>query len=53
LAQDKVQWRAFLSTVMNLRVPLGKQATVWQAEWLPAFQRISCTMEWVSEWVSK
>jgi hypothetical protein len=28
LAQDKVQWRAFLSTVMNLRVPLGKQATV-------------------------
>jgi len=29
---------------MNLRVPYRKQAIVWQAEWLSAFQRISCTM---------
>jgi hypothetical protein len=28
LAQDRVQWRAFLSTVMKLRVPKRKQATV-------------------------
>jgi hypothetical protein len=24
----------------------------WQAEWQSALQIISCTMEWVSEWVS-
>jgi hypothetical protein len=27
LAQGRVQWRAFVSTIMNLRVPYGKQAT--------------------------
>jgi hypothetical protein len=32
-------------TLMNLRVPQRKQAIVWQAEWLSAFQIISCTME--------
>jgi hypothetical protein len=28
LAQDRVQWGAFVSTVMNRRVPYRKQATV-------------------------
>jgi len=28
LALDRVRWRVFVSTVMNLRVPYRKQATV-------------------------
>jgi hypothetical protein len=28
LAQDRVQWRDFVSTVMNIRVQLGKQDIV-------------------------
>jgi hypothetical protein len=28
LAQDRVRWQAFVSTVMNLRVPQRKQAIV-------------------------
>jgi hypothetical protein len=28
LAQDRVQWRASVSTVMNLWVPYGKQDTI-------------------------
>jgi hypothetical protein len=47
-AQDAFQWRTFVSTVMNLRVYI-KNSVVWQAEWLSAFQRISCTMELVSK----
>jgi hypothetical protein len=43
LAQNKVQWRVSVSTAMNFQVPWRKQANVWQAELLPAFQRISCT----------
>jgi len=29
LAQDKVRWWAFVSKVMNVRVPYRKQAIVW------------------------
>jgi len=32
LAQDRVRRRAFVSTVMNLRVPEREQAIVLQAE---------------------
>jgi hypothetical protein len=32
LAQDNVQWQAFVRTVMNLRIPYRKQATVQQSE---------------------
>jgi hypothetical protein len=29
LAQNRVQWRTFLNTVMNLRVPQRKQDIFW------------------------
>jgi len=45
LVQDRVQWQAFVSMVVNLQVPKRKQAVVWQAKRLSAFQRIPCTME--------
>jgi hypothetical protein len=45
LAEDRVQWRAFVGTVMNVHVPLRKQFIVSQPEWLSAFQITSCTME--------
>jgi hypothetical protein len=31
-AQDRAQWQAFVSTVLNLRVPLRKQAVALKAE---------------------
>jgi len=48
LDQDRVYWRAFVSTIMNLLVPWRKQDIFWQSEWLSAFQIISCTMKKVS-----
>jgi hypothetical protein len=42
-----------VNTVKNLWVPKKKQDIFWQDEWLLAFQIISCTTEWVSEWVSE
>jgi hypothetical protein len=41
-----------VSTVLNLRVPLRKQAVALKAEWLSAFQRISCTMKQANKHVS-
>jgi hypothetical protein len=47
LAQDRIQWQTFVTTMMILRVPLRNQVIFWQGEWPLAFQRTSCTMEWV------
>jgi hypothetical protein len=34
-----------VNTVMHLRFPQRRQDIFWQAEWLSAFQIMSCTME--------
>jgi hypothetical protein len=52
LTQDRVQWRALVNTVMNLR--FHKMLGIsWAAAQLAASQeRLSSMSEWVSEWVS-
>jgi hypothetical protein len=45
VAQDRVQWQAFVSMETNLRVPYRNQAVLREAELLSAFQRICCIME--------
>jgi len=44
LAQNRVRWRAFWSTVINIRFPQRKQS-VWESQSLSAFQRLSCKIE--------
>jgi hypothetical protein len=44
LAQLRVQWRAFMNTVMKLQFPLKNRLFFAKL----TFQRISCTMELVS-----
>jgi hypothetical protein len=45
LARDRVQWRAFASTVMNLRVPQESGIFFDDLSNNQFFQIISCTME--------
>jgi hypothetical protein len=43
-----------VSKVMNIRVPQIKQPAVWRAEWLSAFQIMSCTMGYISiSWLAE
>jgi hypothetical protein len=46
LAQDRVRWWAFVSTVMKLRFHEGRRLQFDKLSDYQLFKRISCTMEY-------